>query len=166
MRNRKAILFGLSILAVAILIVGCASSDGASVKTFQIKDNVTVGKSVWKVLAVEHMKTTSSGSKAEGQFVFVQAQLKNTGSDAINLTGIEIEIVSEENRIYNFDAQQNNTFLTSMGKDGLMGVRVEPGETVTGWVAFDIEEQAKGLKLKVRDPEVSSSKYASIYLGF
>lgn len=166
MRNRNAILIGFAILAVAALMAGCASSDGASVNTFQIKDNVSVGKSVWKVLAAEHMKTTTSGSKAEGQFIFVQAQLKNTGNDAFNLTGIEVEIVSGDNKIYNFDAQQNNTFLTSIGKDGLMGGRVEPGETVSGWIGFDIDQDAKDLKLRVRDPDISSSKSASISLGF
>lgn len=166
MRKRSAMIIGLTILTVAGLITGCASSDGASVKTFQIKDDVIVGKSVWKVLAAEHMKTTESGSKADGQFVFVQAQLKNTGNDAFNLTGVEVEIVSGENKIYNFDAQQNNTFMTSMGKDGLMGVRVEPGETVSGWIGFDIDENARDLKLKVRDPDVTSSKYAAVSLGF
>ncbi|MFA5867571.1 MAG: DUF4352 domain-containing protein [Actinomycetota bacterium] len=166
MRNKVALLAGISILAIAALIAGCASSDGASVKSFQVKDEVAVGKSVWKVLAVEHMKVTPSGSKATGQFVFVQAQLKNTSNDAVNLTGVELEIVSGENKIYNFDAQENNTFLTSMGKDGLMGGRVEPGETVTGWVAFDVEEAAKDLKLRVRDPDVTSSKSALVSLGF
>ncbi len=166
MRNKVVLLIGISILAVAALVAGCASSDGASVSSYKVKDEVPVGKSVWKVLAVEHMKTTPSGSKANGQFVFVQAQLKNTSNDAVNLTGVEVEIVSDENKIYNFDAQENNTFLTSMGKDGLMGGRVEPGETVSGWLAFDVEEQAKGLKLKVRDPEVTSSKSALISLGF
>lgn len=166
MRNRNAIIIGLSILAVAALIAGCASSNGASVKAFQIKDNVTVGKSVWKILAAEHMKTTTSGSKAEGQFVFVQAQLKNTGNDAFNLTGVEVELVSGDNKIYNFDAQQNNQFLTSMGKDGLMGGRVEPGETVSGWIGFDIDENAKDLKIRLRDPDISSSKNALVSLGF
>ncbi len=166
MRNKVALLIGVSILAIAAIVAGCASSNGASVNSFKVKDEVPVGKSVWKVLTVEHMKVTPSGSKANGQFVFIQAQLKNTSNDAVNLTGVELEIVSDENKIYNFDAQENNTFLTSLGKDGLMGGRVEPGETVTGWVAFDIEEQAKGLKLKVRDPEVTSSKSAMIALGF
>jgi hypothetical protein len=166
MRNKATLLIGLSILAVAALIAGCASTDGASVKSWQVKDEVAVGKSVWKVLAVEHMKTTTSGSKAEGQFVFVQAQLKNTGNDSFNLTGVEVELVSDENLTYNYDAQENTTFLSSMGKDGLMGVSVEPGETVSGWLAFDVAEQAKGLKLKVRDPDISSSKSALIALGF
>jgi hypothetical protein len=164
MRNKATLLIGLTILAVAALIAGCASTDGASVKSFKIKDNVSVGKSVWKVLAVEHMKTTTSGSKAVGQFVFIQAQLKNTSNEAYNLTGIEIEIVSSDNKTYNFDAQENNTFLSSMGKDGLMGVSVKPGETVSGWVSFDVDENAKGLKLRVRDPEFGSAKSALIDL--
>jgi hypothetical protein len=166
MKNKTALMLIVSMLTVTALIAGCASSNGASVASFQIKENVPVGKAVWKVLAAEHMKTTTSGSKAQGEFVFVQAQLKNTSNNAVNLTGVEVEIVSEANKIYNYDAQGNNTFLTSMGKDALMGVRVEPGETVSGWVAFDVDENAKGLKLRVRDPEFGSSKSALISLGF
>lgn len=165
MRHRTALWIGISILAISALIAGCGTSDGASVKSFQVKDEVPVGKAVWKILKVEHMKVTPSGSKANGQFVFVQAQLKNTGNDAFNMTGVEVEIVSDENNVYNFDAQENNTFLSSMAKEGLMGGRVEPGETVTGWVAFDLDEQAKGLKMKVRDPDILSSKSALISLG-
>jgi hypothetical protein len=51
-----------------------------------------------------------------------------------------------------------------MGRDSLIKGRVEPGETVTGWVAFDIPETAKNIRMRVRDLDVTSSKSAMIDL--
>jgi hypothetical protein len=163
--KRLRVLTGLLCSALLIVfIAGCASSNGGTVGAYNIKDQVTVGKAVWKVLAVEKTKTTSTGSKATGEFVFVQLELKNTSNEATNLTGIEVELVDSENNTYNFDSQQNSTFLTSMGKDSIINGRVEPGETVSGWVAFDIPENAKDVKLRVRDVDVTSSKSALVDL--
>jgi hypothetical protein len=163
--KRLSVLTGvLSGLFLVVLLAGCASSNGGQVGSYGIKEQVTVGKAAWKVLTVEKTKTTSSGSKAQGQFVFVQMELKNTSNEATNLTGIEVELVDENNNTYNFDSQQNSTFLTSMGKDGLINGRVEPGETVSGWVAFDISDSAKGVKMRVRDIDITSSKSALIDL--
>ena len=163
--KRLSVITGLlgGLLFVGI-IAGCASSNGSSVGKFGIKDNVAVGTAAWKVLAVEKTKTTSTGSKAVGMFVFVEMKLKNTSNEAANLTGIEVELVDADNNTYNFDSQQNSTFLSSMGKDSVIKGRVEPGETVSGWVAFDIAETAKEIKMRVRDLDVTSSKSALIDL--
>jgi len=155
----------VSIVALAIVAAGCASTNGNSIKSFNIKDQVVVGNSIWKVLAVEKMKETTAGAKADGEFVFIQMELKNSSNEGINLTGIEVELVDANNMTYNFDAQQNTSFLSSLGKDTLIKGRVEPGETVSGWVAFDISETAKEVKMRVRDLDVTSSKSALINLN-
>lgn len=163
--KRLRVLTGLLCgLLLTVLIAGCASSSGSQVGKYSIKDQVAVGKAAWKVIAVEKTKTTSGGAKAAGEYVFVHMELKNTSNEATNLTGIEVELVDADNRTYTFDSQQNSTFLTSMGKDGLINGRVEPGETVTGWVAFDIPESAKEIKMRVRDIDITSSKNALIDL--
>lgn len=154
----------LAFLVVGAVIAGCASINGSSVSSYNIKDEVAVGKTAWKILSVEKMKTTASGAKAVGEFVFVQAQLKNTSNEAANLTGVEVELVDGDHNTYMINAQDNNTYLTAMGKDGLIKGRVEPGETVTGWIAFDVAEQAKDIKMRVRDLDVTSSKSALVDL--
>jgi hypothetical protein len=152
------------VVIVGALVAGCASIKGGNVSAYNIKDKVAVGTAAWRVLAVEKTKQTTSGAKANGVFVFVQMELKNTSNEAANLTGIEVELVDDANNVYTFDSQQNSTFLTSMGRDSLIKGRVEPGETVTGWVAFDIPETAKNVRMRVRDLDVTSSKSAMIDL--
>ncbi len=156
---------GLILVLVAVgVITGCAVSNGGGSGTHAMKEQVVVGTGTWKVIGVERVKQTTSGAKASGEFVFINMQLKNISNEAANLTGVEIELVDEDNNTYNFDSQQNSSFLTSMGKDSLIKGRVEPGETVSGWVAFDVSTDAHGIKLKVRDLDITSSKSALIDL--
>ncbi len=152
------------VLVAAAIITGCAVSNGSGTDTHLMNEQVVVGTGAWKVIGVERVKQTTSGAKANGEFVFINMQLKNISNEAANLTGVEIELVDADNNTYNFDSQQNSDFLTSMGKDSLIKGRVEPGETVSGWVAFDVSADANGIKLKVRDLDITSSKSALIDL--
>ena len=163
---KKLIVAGLvSFTLLAIIIAGCASTSGNSAKSYAIKEEVAVGRSVWKVLAVEKMKQTDNGAKANGEFVFVQLQVKNTSSEAVNVTGIEMELFDGDSNAYEYDTQLNNTFLGSMGKDTLVKGRIDAGETVSGWIAFDIPATAKDVNLRVRDLDITSTKSALIDLG-
>lgn len=155
----------VSFILLAILITGCGSTSGNSAKSYAIKEEVAVGKSIWKVLAVEKMTQTDTGAKANGEFVFVQLQVKNTSNEAINLTGIEMELFDGDSNAYEYDAQLNSAFVGAMGKDTLVKGKINPGETVAGWVAFDIPEKAKDVQLRVRDLEITSTKSALIDLG-
>lgn len=163
----------ISVLVLSLLMfigLACGGSQ-ASVRTVGIGEEVKVGKAVWKVLNVEKTKQVEvqsggGGAKAEGIFVFVEAQVKNTGHEAFVLTGVEMEIVDEENRHYAFDYQNNSVFLSSIGKENLIKGSLQPGEVAKGWVTFDVDENAKGLKLKVRDLDFLSEKHAFIDLGF
>lgn len=154
-----------SLVLLALLIAGCANSSGDSVQSYQVKEEAAVGKSVWKVLTVEKMKQTNTGAKASGEFVFVQLEVKNTSNGAVNLTGIEVELFDGDSNTYQYDTQQNNTFLGAMGKDSLIKGKMDPGETVSGWIAFDIPETAKNVQLRVRDLDITSTKSALIDLS-
>ncbi|MFH1737205.1 MAG: DUF4352 domain-containing protein [Actinomycetota bacterium] len=154
-----------SLVLLALLIAGCASSSGNNVKSYKIKEEVAVGKSVWKVLTVEKTKQTNSGAKASGEFVFVQLEVKNTSNEAVNLTGIEVELFDGDSNTYQYDTQQNNTFLEAMGKDSLIKGKMDSGETVSGWIAFDIPETAKNVQLRVHDLDITSEKSALIDLS-
>ena len=163
--KRILIWIGLIIVLVAAAVItGCAVSNGGVTVAHNMNELVPVGTGAWKVVGVERVKQTTAGAKATGEFVFVNIQLKNISNEAVNLTGIEVELVDEDNNTYNFDSQQNSTFLTSMGKDSLIKGRIEAGESVSGWIAFDIPADSNGVKIRVRDLDITSSKSALIDL--
>lgn len=154
-----------SLVLLALLIAGCASSSSDSVRRYKVKEEVTVGKSVWKVLTVEKTKQTNTGAKASGEFVFVQLEVKNTRNEAVNLTGVEVELFDGDSNTYQYDPYQNTMFLGAMGKDSLIKGEMDPGKTVLGWIAFDIPETAKNVQLRVRDLDITSTKSALIDLS-
>lgn len=162
--TKKTVTAGLAILGIlAVLVAGCASSKG-DVKDFKVKDEVAVGKSVWKVLTVEKTAATENGAKATGTYVFVQLTVKNNSNEAATLTGVEVELFDADGNTYPYDTKLNSTFLTSQGKDALVNGRMEPGETISGWIAFDIPKDVKGVKMRVRDLDITSDKSALIDL--
>lgn len=167
---RKIFVVLLSLGLLMFVGLSCDIGSKANVKMVGIGDDVKVGQAVWKVLDVEKTKQVGGqagggGAKAQGVFVFVEVQVKNTADEAFMLTGVEVEIVDEDNRSYAFDSQNNSIFLSSIGKDNFVKGSLQPGEVAKGWVIFDISEKAKGLKLKVRDLDILSDKYALVDLG-
>ncbi len=156
-------------LLVAAILIGCANTSGDDVKQFNIKENVTVGRAIWKVVGAEKTKEISGGggmgAQAEGVFILIQLEVKNEASESFMLTGIEMEVIDEMSKRYAFDSKNNSTYLGSMDKDNLVNQNVKPGETVKGWVIFDVSKDSKGLKLRVHDLDITSEKTALIDLA-
>lgn len=153
-------------LVVAFLL-GCASSSG-SVQTFKMNEDVTVGKAVWRILSVEKNKQLGEGSgggQAEGVFVAVEAQVKNNSNESLSITGIEATVTDDAGNNYEFDNRNNTTLLSALKRDNLVNQTVAPGQTAKGWLIFDVSQDAKGLKIKVRDLDIRSSKTSVVDLN-
>lgn len=155
-------------LLMVALLIGCANSSGQDVKQFGMKEDVTVGRAIWKVVKAEKTKEITGGggmgAQAEGTFILIELQVKNGASESFMLTGIEMEVVDEMSKRYAFDSKNNSTYLGSLNKDNLVNQNVGPGETAKGWVIFDVEKDAKGIKLRVHDLDITSEKTALIDL--
>jgi hypothetical protein len=153
---------GLTVLA-AFTALGCGSGDEAQ-KVFTMKEKVVLGKCQWTALSAESMKQTESGAKANGQFVLVELEIKNNGSNDIILTGIEVELLTTD-KVYTYDSQQNASFYAAMKKEPIIGGSVKCGQAIKGWVAFDIDESAKNIRLRVRDTDITSNESSIIELN-
>ncbi len=171
------------ICALAILSHGCAFMNsgtgggfdlqsvpgfrncGKSEEGFALREKIVLDNCTWTALSAEKTKTTDTGVKADGQFVFVELELKNNSNQDIVLTGIEVEMLDTKDALRTYDSKEHNSILEAVGRESILKGRIRGGETVRGWVAFDVSEKAKGLELRVRDIDLTSSASARINLG-
>lgn len=170
MKKINIALAATAIIALLAFAVACGGGGGDSVKTYQMKEPVKVGGGTWTVKSVEstkELKRQDGTGKftAEGMFLLLEVSLKNDGSSSVNLTGGEIEVMDDKGNAYTFDSKNNNIYLNAVGKESLTGSSVDPGKTSEGFLIFDISKDAKGLKAKVKNVEITKSDYAYIELN-
>lgn len=132
---------------------------------YTAKDTIVLETCTWKVLNIETAKTAGESLRATGRFLLLQLQLKNTGTSDAILTGVEVELIDTDNISKIYDPQENNAALEALGRDSILKGRVGRGETIRGWVVFDIGANAQNLKLRVRDIDVTKSSAANIDLS-
>ncbi len=169
---KKSFRYGVAAIAVIILfvlVVACGGG-GSTTQTYKIKDEFKVGKATWKVLGVqitqEIQRADGSGKfTAEGNFVILNLQLKNSGTENANITGDEVEITDDAGNAYAFDSRNNNVYLNAMGKASLTKAAIEPGKTSTGYLIFDVSKDAKGMRAKMKDIDIQSRLYAYVDLN-
>lgn len=154
---------------IGSLVVACGSGIVRDPKIVKVGQDVTVGQAAWKVLSVEKTKQlggqTGGGMTAEGTFVVIELQVKNTAGEAVNVTGVEVEIADADNNKYTFDSQNNASLLAAANKENFVQGSIMPNQTASGWIIFDVPEAAEGLKLRVNDLDITSHKYALVELG-
>ncbi len=159
----------ISVLILIIFAVACGGG-GTGTKTYKLKEDAAVGKGVWKILSAEKslelIRTDAAGKfKAEGQFILLQVSLKNNSGEAANLTGEEVEIIDGNRNSYTFDSKNNNIYLAAIGKESLTKNPVPAGQTGTGYLIFDIGKDAKDLKAKVKDINITGRTFAYVDLN-
>ncbi len=169
---KKSFRYGAAAIAVIILfvlVVACGGG-GSTTQTYKVKDEFKVGKATWKVLGVQITQTIQRADAtgkftAEGNFVILNLQLKNDGTETANITGDEVEIADDASNSYAFDSRNNNVYINAMGKTSLTKAAIEPGQTVTGYLIFDVSKDAKGLRAKMKDIDIQSRSYAYVDLN-
>lgn len=160
---------GLTVLIIVVFAVACGGG-GTGTKTYKIKEDASVGKGVWKILSaeksIELFRTDDGGKfKAEGRFVLLQISLKNNSGESANLTGEEIEIMDGDRNSYTFDSKNNNIYLAAIGKTSLTRTPVAAGQTGNGYLIFDVSKDAKDLKAKLKDINITGRTFAYIDLN-
>ena len=170
MKKTNTALAVTAILVLLAFAIACGGGGGDSVKTYQMKEPVKVGGGTWTVKSVESTKELkrqdgTGNFTAVGMFLLINVSLKNDSGNSVNLTGEEIEVMDDKGNAYTFDSKNNNIYLNAIGKESLTGAAVEAGQTSEGWLIFDISKDAKGLKAKVRNVEITKSDYAFIDLN-
>lgn len=170
MSKRNLIVLAGSALILLVLIVACGGGGAGSGKLYRKKEDVKVGKAIWKVLevdtATEYPKKEGGKIQAEGMFVLLNISLKNNGSDQTMLTGEELELVDDSKNTFAFDSRNNNIYLSNLGKKNLVNQgSVDAGQTIDGWILFDVSKDAKGLKLKAKDIDIRTQESALVDLG-
>ena len=90
------------------------------------------------------------GVDAQGRFVVIALTARNTGMDPITL-GDRIQLLDELGRSYSPlpEASATAALRDPAREDGLT-VELQPGLTVDFVLVFDVPEEAKGLRLRVR----------------
>jgi hypothetical protein len=130
---------------------------GKTEEIHKIKQTVDLGGCTWRVNEVRIVEETGKGATAEGKYVLVDLTLKNKSeSEEFVLTGIEIELFDRASLIHMTGSETNGDVLSQMALQGLFQGSIKKGETIRGWVVFDVPETAKELKLRVRDLTLTS----------
>lgn len=160
----------VSIVFILVIFAVACGGGGSTTKTYKVKENAVVGKGTWKIDSVskskELIRTDGNGKySAEGMFILLEVELKNDGSETANLTGGEIEIMDGNRNSYSFDSKNNNIYLGAINKVSLTKDPVPAGETRKGWLIFDINKDAKDLKAKVKDINITGREFAYIDLN-
>lgn len=169
---KRGLRYAAAAAAVLVLIVlGVACGGGSTAtKTYKLNEAATVGKVTYMIKSVditkELQRTDAPGRyTAAGMFVVLEVEMKNGSNERINVTGEEVEIVDQNGQAYAFDSRNNNVYLNALGKQSFTKAPVEKGATGTGFMIFDVSADAKEMRAKVKDPNISSRDFVFVDLG-
>ncbi|GAA4560990.1 DUF4352 domain-containing protein [Planotetraspora kaengkrachanensis] len=167
----KALLIGAAVLVVlvvvAVLVGGGDSGSGVGstsasapqretsqedpAKTAGVGDLVKDGKFSFKVTKMEKgLSKVGQGfaaSKAQGQYVMIHLTVTNIGDEAQMFTDSAQKLIDDKGREYDADSgaaillDDSNAFLTN----------INPGNTVKGFVLFDVPKNTKLTAIQLHD---------------
>ncbi|MCD6194679.1 DUF4352 domain-containing protein [bacterium] len=180
----KAKKVGLGILAILILliVIGVLAQPNESeptqkttqsteteptVKTVNKGEEIQVGEVRWKVLNVEKKSSISNGFqkvKPGGVFVIIDLRAELLGKESGTIDSGQLKIVDSQNRVFEHSTD-GQTALELSGEEGLFLKQVHPNVPIEGYAVFDVPTDATGLKLKIEDFRLLSSKYGYVNLG-
>lgn len=167
---------GLVLLTV-LLAGGCAallgSSGGGSEEEAAPADQpavavgqpVTAGDAVWTITEARQASqlTAEFAEPEQGNFVVVNFDFTNNGSEAVTLDTASLTLVDSEGREseadpdkFQYIPEERNIFLNN----------VNPGVTDQGQAIFTVAPDASGFKLQVGDTDVFSDESGFVDLGF
>jgi hypothetical protein len=186
---KKIIKWGLIGLGVLIVIAIIASAGGgdkkakekiepsaeksatkSEIKTVALNEDVRVGEVRWKVLEVKKAeaieKEFGEPEKANGVFIIVKLEAELLGKESGTVDASQLSIIDSQKRTFKHSNEGQTALMVSKGfKESLFLKQVNPNVPISGWVAFDIAKDASGLKLKIKDLRMFSSKYEYVDLG-
>jgi hypothetical protein len=136
--------------------------EEAAPKVAGIGDVVKDGKFSFKVTKVEKgLSKVGQGfaaSKAQGQYVMIHLTVKNIGDEAQMFSDSEQKLIDDKGREYDADSgaaimlEDSNGFLKN----------INPGNTVKGFVLFDVPKNFKIKAIKLHDSMFSGGVTVSL----
>jgi hypothetical protein len=128
-----------------------SGSGGAEQQpTAKAGESLTVGETTWKVAEANKQQQLSNslGENKQGNFVVVNFQFTNNGSESVTLDSEMLTLIDAENREFNVDT--DSLGFVPPEKDIFLN-QVNPGVTQEGQVIFTIAPDAQDFNLEVSE---------------
>jgi hypothetical protein len=90
--------------------------------------------------------------KAQGIFKVLKIQLKNNQKDAVTISSGSFKLIDDKKREFGNSSEAEMALASSVDdkKETFFLKKINPGISITGYVAYDVPEDAKGFKLSAR----------------
>jgi len=166
--RRHKIITGLGVVAVVGIIAGVASSNSGSPAptsgagtssssaaghTPGIGSRVRDGKFEFTVLQVTHRKTAGNpqfgGSAAQGEYTVLRVRVTNIGDVSQSLTDSTQYVYDSQGR--KFDAASDANIWINKAGGSTIWQDINPGNSVTGLIAFDLPRGDVAVKAELHD---------------
>lgn len=166
------------ILLTLLVVGGCAaliggsggggggeSEEPADQPAVALGEPVTAGDTVWTVTEARQATelTAEFAEPEQGNFVIVNFDFTNNGSEAVTLDTVSLTLIDSEGREsqadpdkFQYIPEDRNIFLEN----------VNPGVTDQGQAIFTVASDASGFRLQVGDAAAFSDENGYVELGF
>ena len=167
--GRHKFLTGLAVIVVLAVVSSAMSSGGKTTTTTTANPSTTtttpaVTKTVEaapttegvssdvkiKIIEVTNPKTLGiegAISKPQGSFVVVKMSIQNNQKDAITIMDTSFKLLDKDKREFS-PSSDGDVGLTMAGKKTLSMDTVNPGNTIEGYVAFDVPKGLTGFTMQ------------------
>lgn len=128
-----------------------SESGGADQQpTAPVGESITAGETAWKVTeaAKQQQLSSSLGENKQGNFVIVDFQFTNNGSESVTLDSNMLTLMDAQNR--EFDVDTDSLGFVPPDKDIFLN-QVNPGVTKEGQVIFTVAPDAQDFTLEVSE---------------
>jgi hypothetical protein len=125
---------------------------------------VRIGDLTYNLTAIELFKYVGGayfGLEPDGVFLVLTLTAQNDGKSAQYITATDFEVVDSQGRRYDADTSAS-IYMSQMGYDAFVFDKLNPGLKTRGSIAFDIPADDTGLRLKISDGLMGSSRYVTI----
>jgi len=159
------VIIGVVVLAVAVgallyAPVGPSFGDAAeavtedeTTYTHDSDDSFVVNEISYSVTGTDTAERVGSGvvsQDAEGVFLLVEVRLESVGGEVNTVSSSPITLVDAGGNEYEVSSAEAHV------RDSLNAQQLQPGETITGVVIFDVPRNAGELRLKVESTDMAS----------
>lgn len=116
-------------------------------------DEFVINNMSYSTLDVETTQTVGSGvvsEETDGVFVLIEVRIENRGTEVRTASSSPMTLIDEAGTEYEVSA------VDSVIDNSLTTQQLEPGESASGLVPFDLPQDAGELRLKVEDTDIIS----------
>ncbi|MCC5467664.1 DUF4352 domain-containing protein [Pelosinus baikalensis] len=105
-----------------------------------------VGVAIFETKDVDSIDSSFSTTKAQGIFKIVSVVVSNNQKDAITMDGNSFKLIDDKGREFSYSVH-GSTALQMKGRNTLFLEQINPGNTVSGVIPFDVPKDANIVKM-------------------